>query len=348
MNTPMPTDHEIEVELQALLRAEAEQVTPEPALHKILVRAHEADRGDAPTKRRRRWLPALAGAVATAGIAAVAIVVFAPSDDPSTPRPTPSNAVWPTPCDGCPLDLAVFYHTPSSNELISGSVTVESTGDVGVDAVNALLRGKVSLLGNPWSGLASDQPMPIAEVNSVTPSDLQANDPVTVDFDGPLSSSPSMEGPNSPFSKLTIQQLVLTVQSALRTNDPVLITINGEPAEEAFEVPLSGPIQANGSLVTGIRLTMPAQRTAVDSPVRIFGRSSTYEGNVLWEVTQDGEQVKEGFTTGGAPGTYGPFSIRVRLDPGMYTVKLWEPNAASGPEAWTDELSVVYVDILVE
>ena len=45
---------------------------------------------------------------------------------------------------------------------------------------------------------------------------------------------------------------------------------------------------------------------------------------------------------------FGPYSFRVKLAPGDYTVKLWEPNVASGPEASAGDLFVVYTDFRVK
>jgi hypothetical protein len=341
MNTPMPTDHEIEAELRAALRAESERVTPDPALHRILERAHAGDRPPPVSKRRRRWLPVVAGAVATAGIAVAAVMIFAPGDDGSRPKvnePAASQEI-----DlriGGQVDLAVWFQN-QDDQLVSGRFTVTSSGNAGLDAVQVLLHEHPSPVINPWSGLAGE---PVAKVNDVT----HQNGVVTVDFDGPLSATASMESASSTLSELSIQQLVFTVQSALRTNDPVLITTNGEPADEAFEVPLDGPVDADWSLVAGIRPTSPSPGETVGSPVAITGESSTYEGNVSWQITSNDRVVKKGFTMGGAYGLYDTFTIEADLPPGDYTVKLWEPNAASGKEAWTDELSVVYVDFTVE
>jgi hypothetical protein len=339
MNTPMPTEHEIEAELRAVLLAESERITPDPALHRILERAHADDR---PTtaRRRRRWLPAVAGAVATAGIAAAAVVIFAPGDDGSRPNvnePTASEEV--TLKTGEEVDLAVWFQT-GDGQLISGDFTVTSTGDVGVDAVQLLLQERPRGMINPWAGVMNP-PIPVAQVNDVS----HDGDAVTVDFDRQLNQLASLASPE--LGRPVVQQLVLTVQSALRTDDPVLITVNGEPADEAFGYPLSGPVAADWSLVSGIRPTSPTQGETVSSPVTITGESSTFEGNVLWEITSDDRVAKKSYTTGGAYGLYSTFTIKAELPPGDYTVKLWEPNTASGNEAWTDEMSVVYVDFTV-
>jgi hypothetical protein len=347
MNPSMPTDQEIARELRGALRAEAERIAPEPALQRILARAHEGDRARTDrsrTERRRRWLPALAGAVATAGIAAAAIVIFAPSDEPTGPAQPPPCAVEVR--EGCPVDLAVYFSRSSGNELVSAGVTVTSSGNVGLDAVQALLDAKSKGgFANLWQGYATAQERPIAQVNDVT----HAGGVITTDFDRQLTTGlANLEGDGTGFGRTPLQQLVLTVQSALRTDDPVLITVNGEPADEAFGERLTGPVDGEPERISFIRPESPTQGEVVASPVAITGESQTFEGNVRWSITQDGEIVRQGFTTGGGFDAYAPFSFKATLPPGEYTLKLWEPNAASGAEAWTDEYYVAYLDFTVE
>ncbi len=338
---PIPTDHEIEAELRAILRAEAERITPDPALHRILERAHAGDR-PAKARRRRRWLPAVAGAVATAGIAAAAIVVFAPGDDGSAPSVSkPTVVQGRTLRGGEQVEVAVWFQNPA-DQLISGNFTTTSAGNVGVDAVQQLLQERPDNLNNPWAGGLAGEPHPIAAVNDVT----DEGDTVTVDFDRQLDPLPSLGSPE--FGQLAVQQLVLTVQSALRTDDPVLITVNGEAADEAFGYPLPDRLEADWSLVSGIRPESPTQGATVSSPVTITGESSTSEGNVRWQITSDDRVEEKGHTMGGGAPFYDTYAIKTALPPGDYTVKLWEPQAASGTEAWTEEMSVVYIDFTVE
>jgi hypothetical protein len=340
MTTPTPSDQEIAEELTSVLRSEAERVTPEPALHQILARAHEA--GPAKSIRRRGggWLPVIGGVVATAGLAAAAIVIFAPDDQKTATEPAVSCAVEVR--AGCPVDLAVWMQTSGTvPQVLSGGFTVKSEGNVGVDAVKTLLTEQPDRMVNPWAG-ALDEPRPVAQVNDVT----QQGGVVTVDFDRPLNQLASLG--DLAFGEPAVQQLVLTVQSALRTDDPVLITVDGKPAYEAFGYPLPGPIQADWSLVSGIRPESPAQGDTVSSQVTISGTASTSEGNVVLTITQDGQPVWHSVTTAGGSGDYMPFEFKVKLPPGDYTLKLAEPNTASGGESWADELAVVYIDFTVE
>jgi immunoglobulin-like protein involved in spore germination/sporulation and spore germination protein len=354
MTTPKPTDGEIAEELTSVLRSEADRVTPEPALQKILARAHEA--GPAKTIRRRGggWLPIIGGVVATAGLVAAAILIFGPGQE-KQPTPPPAKTCAVQVQEGCPVDLAVYLTRSDLSTLVGVGVTVKSSGDVGIDAVQALLQAKSNdTLVNPWNGWDTVPPDsgPIAEVTEVT----HANAVIKVDFDRPLTTNMTNLQGDPHIGKVLIQQLVLTAQSALGTQDPVEIWADGKPADQAFGVQLKNvgtdtvnTQSARWSWVEGIRPETPWQGMATRSPVTVSGQSSTFEGNVRWEITRDGDQVRQGHTMGGgAPGGYGPYRFRVDLPPGDYILKLWEPNAASGAEAWTGELFVTYTDFRVK
>jgi len=320
--------------LAEALHADAETVRPEPALQRILARTQPA-----PARTRRFW-PVLVSAMAAGALVATAILLFGSggTDRPRTGEPPVATT---TVAPGDEVQLAVFY-TNSFGDLLSGGFRVTSTGDLGIDAVQALLNGRQEGFGNPWSGVMG-RPEPIAEVRSVTHESGQ----ITVDFDRELTASASLEQDRS-FGQTAIQQLVHTVQSALRSWDPVLITVNGEPADEAFGVPLDGPVAADWSVVTGIRPQTPAQGATVTSPVEVSGESTAFEGTINWQVEQDGAVVDEGFTTGGSMGEYAPYAFTIELPPGAYTLKLWEENPSGGQEGLAPQTSLVYLDFTVE
>lgn len=349
MTTPKPTDGEIAEELTSVLRSEAERVTPEPALHRILARAHEADTPKSTRRRGHGWLPIIGGVVATAGLVAAAILIFGPGQE-KQPTPPPAKTCAVQVQAGCPVDLAVYLTRTDLTTLASVGITVKSSGDVGIDAVQALLQAKSSdTLVNPWNGWDTIPPDsgPIAEVTEVTHADAV----IKIDFDRPPTTNmTNLQGEDPRIGKVLIQQLVLTAQSALGTQDPVEIWVKGKPADQAFGVQLKNEgtdtyrtQSARWSWVEGIRPETPWQGQVTRSPVTVSGESSTNEGNVRWEITRDGQRVRQGSTMGGgAPAEYLPYRFQVELPPGDYTLKLWEPNAASGPEAWADELFVTY------
>ncbi|MDO8108115.1 Gmad2 immunoglobulin-like domain-containing protein [Isoptericola sp. b441] len=76
--------------------------------------------------------------------------------------------------------------------------------------------------------------------------------------------------------------------------------------------------------------------TVVGPTVTVTGDATAYEGNLAYEVVDSsGATVDRGFTNGGANGEVGPYEFELTLDPGTYTVRVWEPgqgeNDSSAP-----------------
>jgi hypothetical protein len=183
------------------------------------------------------------------------------------------------------------------------------------------------------------------EVRSVRVS----NEQITVDFNRFLGvTCPANARCAAPDGQLALQQLVHTMQSVLRSDAPVLLTVAGEPAGEAFGVRLDGPIRADPSVAPGIRVSSPEQGGTVNGTVVVTGESTSNEGTVLWAAEQDGEVVKWGSTTGGSMGDFAEFKVDIGLAPGDYTITLWEENAAGEAEGLAARLSPVYLDVTVE
>lgn len=87
---------------------------------------------------------------------------------------------------------------------------------------------------------------------------------------------------------------------------------------------------AAGSGTTTIEA--PAAGQTVPGPtVTVTGTGTAFEGTLLYAVTDlDGATAAEGYTQAGANGEIGPFSIELTLDPGSYTVRVWEPGMGEG------------------
>ena len=193
---------------------------------------------------RRRWL-AVAGSVLATGCVIVAGLAFAGTDDSDQAETTPLAA-------GTPVTIDVYFIT-SEEDLISEQVTVDSTGDLGVDAVTALIYSQPTNPNstNAWSIMAheaNDTADAGAGVQSVT----HADGVITVDLDShvpegaPIANCPRPGAcPPAPSGDIVLQQLVYTVQAALDTNDPVVLTDQGDPATMVFFTPINGPIEAD-------------------------------------------------------------------------------------------------------
>ncbi len=129
--------------------------------------------------------------------------------------------------------------------LVTYPTTVESTGDIGWDAVNALFT-TVASDGKAVNGfnLGHDGRYPAAAVNSV----VVGSDMITVDIDRNVwDPYPTADG-NWPGGEVVMQQLVWTLHGALGTDLPVLLTVDGEPARGIWFHRLDGPVAAEPAM----------------------------------------------------------------------------------------------------
>jgi hypothetical protein len=127
--------------------------------------------------------------------------------------------------------------------IAAQTVTTDNTGDPGLDAVRALLTSRPPNpeLANGFDFLTI-KPRPITTVNDVSPGDGV----ITVDLSEEVwDPYPNVRCGSCPSGDIVTQQLVWTVQTALNSTDPVLVTVNGEPARGIWMDPLDGPVQAD-------------------------------------------------------------------------------------------------------
>jgi hypothetical protein len=80
----------------------------------------------------------------------------------------------------------------------------------------------------------------------------------------------------------------------------------------------------------------------------VSGTATAFEATVQWEVLDEaGTQVDGGFTMAGANGEYGPFTFDVTLEPGTYTVRVYEESMAGPdegvPVVWEDTTRIEVV-----
>lgn len=103
-------------------------------------------------------------------------------------------------------------------------------------------------------------------------------------------------------------------------------TATAEPDDDATSAPVvNGPNS----------ITAPAPGDEVAGPtVTVTGEGTAFEATLLYRVTPAGsaDVVAEGFTEAGANGEVGPYSFEVDLDPGEYTVQVWEPGMGEGDD----------------
>ena len=253
-----------------------------------------------------------------------------PSDNaPSTPA-TPSSSAPTSPApsnSGSPRPVAVesvpVYYVGDSDfgpRLYREFHSTPAPDGAGVAAVSEMLKGEPI---DPDYGAHSWG----SDVRSVS----HADGVITVDLTRMPDPYPAARITEE-LAQLTVQQLVYTVQAALGSTDPVMITVDGSPVDSILGVDTSQPIPRADPLGVQamIWVTRPAQGQTVDSPVRLAGIANTFEANVSWEVLQGDSVVDSGFTTAEAGMEFSPFATKIPLPPGDYTLRVFESSAEDG------------------
>lgn len=224
--------------------------------------------------------------------------------------------------EGVPVNFFFVSDTPRGFKLFSETqnYTVRD-GDLNLQVVSDLVSGAVVPLDpeyvNLWGGTNT--------VNSVNVSDSVA----TVDL-GEISLNVGAEG-----EQRAIDQIVWTLTEFANTVKAVAFTVNGKTVESfaghvdttatferAIDYEVLNPIQIS-SISNGVELT---------SPVTILGQACTFEANVVWKLSKDGEALEDGFTSAaaGCP-VRSEFSISLgELEPGNYKIEALEYSAEDG------------------
>lgn len=338
---------EYEDRLRDGLRTEASRVHPREGLATIRGRTEARS-----TMRRGWWVSALSGIAAVTLVAGgVALVQGWPGGQggESTVAVGPSASASPDPTeasiDSSAQEATVWVVRGETNDkpppyaLYPRIVTVAGS-DPGVAAVEALLAydppGEDGADVNVWhdgvGGPGGDEGTPL-EVTSVQ----QHGGVVTVDFRGAVEDPwPTVDVVWVFDPALFSQQLVRTVQDALDTTDPVLVTQDGEPVDAVLTAPVKQPIQADDAVLAHVYVTSPADDTTVDGPLTVTGESMTFEAAVNWRVLQAGEVVDEGYAMGGSYGEWKPFRFSVDLPPGSYVLEVFETSAKDGSRQSVD------------
>jgi hypothetical protein len=304
----MNSDHDLENILRAAMRDETERIEPADHLLDILRRTSRParDRGS----RRRRWVIGIAGAGLVA--ASVTTVVWV-IDQTGGGRHPQVARVLP------PVKVPVYYVQDNGAgkyplRIFPEQHQVSSAGNTGMHAVSALFTAPPT--DPDYSSLWAS-----GSVDSVT----QQSGLITVDLSA--DAAPVGNPPTARVYHVALQQIVYTVQQALDSHDPVRIMISGSPPEGA-----TVPLQADPARVIegAIVIDTPSQDATVQSPVTVEGDASVFEATVSWQILQDGQVVQEGYTTTSSGQKFSPYSFDVALDPGSYTLRVYEASAEDG------------------
>lgn len=121
------------------------------------------------------------------------------------------------------------------------------------------------------------------------------------------------------------------------SEEPVASEPAAEPEPEPEQSEPSEPTEPaepGDPVVNGDNsITFPLPGTSVAGPgVTATGEGTAFEATLLYRVLVAGTEdvVVEDFTTAGANGEVGPWTIELTLEPGDYTLQVWEPDMSDG------------------
>ncbi len=249
------------------------------------------------------------------------------SSQPTTSQTTPAPKVHEGRfVPGTPT--VTVYYVGNGNRLYAEQHTV--SGDTGpVAAVRELLTS------TPIDSDYRRPPSGDVEVTGIT----RAGDTTTVHLAGDsakLDTFP-ISGPDVPVRAVWLQEIARTAE--IPVGNEMAVTLNGKPLEWMYFTHLPVTVEPDAKVRAWIDIDSPAAGQTVDSPVTVKGTSTTFEGTLNWSVTDsDGKRVRQDLAMGGANGTWGPFRLDIgTLDPGTYTVTVYELSAQDGSKVHADD-----------
>ncbi len=138
---------------------------------------------------------------------------------------------------------------------------------------------------------------------------------------------------------MMLQALVVTAQRASETDGPVQFTVEGSPVPTLLGVDTSDPVPAASfdSIASPVIVNRPAEGEVVSTEFEVEGVAATFEANVVWELKQGGQVVRNGFTTAAACCTLSPYSFSVTAPPGTYTLVVHDTDESDGEGVGTSE-----------
>ena len=344
-----PGDLPDEERLRRLLEQTVADVDPNDGLEAIRSRTKVTDMPtDLSSKRPWIW-GAFGAAVATAAVIGGFAVIN--NDDPSaddpgfsgspsvTPTEDPSGSGSPDPdptgTSGGPIakpfTVAVYYvgDTPHGPGLYREFH--KSTGTTALDA--ALADATTVQPLDP--DYRTDWPAGIVESTAFDGVGSDGLIQITL-ADESVHDRPA--GMSEAEAQIAVEQLIYTAQAAVQARAPVQFLLGENPIDQVFGVPTSEPL-AQGKwddVLSFMSVTAPEEGATVSGSFEASGVASSFEANVQWQIIQNGEAVKTGFTTAaGWMDKLYPWTTEVDvsdLAPGTYTFVAMTDDPSGGAE----------------
>lgn len=312
-------------DLRRLLDDAVSDVHPEGGPEQIRARAHRPSAG--------RWVPlTLAAAVAT--ILVIGGGAWLARQQSSNPPPagagSPQQSASQDPGAAArTVDATVYYvgATASGPKLFPEQHRL--TGVTGTDLQAAV---EEALTGTPQDpDYGPGFPNEDATVGATT--DGAA---ITIDFSREPGAQATM---SEEGAQLALQALVWTAQSAAGSQMPVRFTVDGQAVDRVSGVDTAEPVQraSEDSVIAPVLIESPGQGATVPTQFEVTGQAATFEANVVWELKQGDETVRNGFTTAQECCTLSPYSFTVTAPPGNYTLVVHDTDESDGEGVGTSQ-----------
>jgi len=222
--------------------------------------------------------------------------------------------------------VPVYYlgHTAAGDRLYREfhQVRVAEADDLGSAAVRELLAHPTGVDPNyrsvwppGWTLL-----VPVRRAGGV----------ITVDLAEPKGGG---SRPDASRAGWATRQLVYTVQGALRATDPVRVLVDGRQVRQlwssvAVDQPLTrGDPYTSRSLV---QIDNPGSGVTLGRTFQVSGEAAVFEATVLWQVLSGTTVVRHGFTTTAEGQKFSPYSFSLTLEPGSYTLRVYQDDPSGG------------------
>lgn len=314
-------------DLRRALHDAVSEVRPRDALDQIRSRTDKVVTMN--NSANRRWLlPTIAVAAVMAAVIAGAFWMTRDDDPSGGPVATPSQ----TPSASTPTQTA-------EPALVTRAVPVYFVGDGArgpklfrefqqqqvCESDDCLLEASTesALTGDP-SDSDYRTPWPSGTgLNAVS----YNGDVLTIDLSGDLHDRPT--GMDTATAELAVQQLLFSAQAGLgKGRVPVQLLLDGGHSDTVLGVPSSEPLAAANpeDVQALVQVDSPANGATVSSTFTVSGRAAAFEANVVWELTENGKVVDQGFATAEECCTLAPFSFEVTAPPGSYTLTVHDED----------------------
>jgi hypothetical protein len=320
-------------EIRQLLEDAVSGVEPRPALDEILARTSRS------TSRRRPWLWGAGGAVVAT--AAVVTAVAALGNGPASKHEAGPAGSTPTATTATVAVPAYFLGATSHGPRLYREFEKSSPSAAkGIGPLELAIGGKSA---DPdyrslWpSGLTIASVIPAANGSSAIRVSLLSPP------GGSLALRPA--GMTAVQARLSIQQVVYTVQAEYKSTAPVRFLVDRHPATRLLGVTLSGPVPRAAALdvLAQVWVDNPTDGATVADGFKVTGLAAAFEANVQWELKQGGRVVKSGFTTARECCVMAPYSFTVHAAPGTYTLVVHDDDPSGGASKfapWQDTKTI--------